>query len=89
MRRTCLPVWAAFAGFGGPNASYADASLSALAQDAISRVSMNNLAGMMDEVLIALARCKQPTCKVPPCSVQCCNIVQIASAIMTPAGFSA
>ena len=35
---------------------------------------MNNLAGMMDEVLIALARCKQPTCKVPPCSVQCCNI---------------
>ena len=29
-------------------------------------MSMNNLAGMMDEVLIALARCKQPTCKVPP-----------------------
>lgn len=33
-------------------------------KDAISRVSMSNLAGMMDEVLIALARCKQPTCKV-------------------------
>jgi hypothetical protein len=45
--------------------SSADANLFEFAQDAISRVSMNNLAGMMDEVLIALARCKQPTCKVP------------------------
>jgi hypothetical protein len=33
-------------------------------QDAVSRLSLHNVAALLDEMLVALARCKQPTCKV-------------------------
>ena len=35
-----------------------------VSKDAISRMSLKNISGMIDEMLIALARCKQPTLKV-------------------------
>ncbi len=35
-------------------------------QDAVSRVSLHNMAAVLDEILVALARCKQPTCRVRP-----------------------
>ncbi len=34
-----------------------------VSKDAISRMSLKNISGMIDEMLIALARCKQPTLK--------------------------
>ena len=33
-------------------------------QDAVSRLSLHNVAALLDEMLVALARCKQPTCRV-------------------------
>ena len=35
-----------------------------VSKDAISRMSLKNLSTMIDEMLIALARCRQPTLKV-------------------------
>ena len=35
-----------------------------MSKDAVSRLSMPNISGLIDEMLIALARCKQPTLKV-------------------------
>jgi hypothetical protein len=35
-----------------------------VSKDAISRMSLKNLSNMIDEMLIALARCRQPTLKV-------------------------
>ena len=37
-----------------------------VSKDAISRMSLKNISGMIDEMLIALARCKQPTLKARP-----------------------
>ena len=34
-----------------------------VSKDAVSRLSLRNVSGLVDEMLIALARCKQPTLK--------------------------
>ena len=34
------------------------------AKDVVSRGSLHNAAAVVDELLVALTRCKQPTCKV-------------------------
>jgi hypothetical protein len=55
----------------GPNLHHLaapDAVFCNAMQDAVSRVSLHNVAAVLDEILVALARCKQPTCRVrqPP-----------------------
>ena len=81
MKRGCAPAAADVRCWAyNPPGGLCSANLSAamkpfctsviVSKDAISRMSLKNISGMIDEMLIALARCKQPTLKaraLPAC----------------------